>query len=177
MRTDIPFGLAGGISGKSGSSQAPPLYSAGSACSGGTKSSSIKRNSDLARRTLYSVVESFTFFSCPFTASWRCHQHNCSFASHTSLNIPISAISLSVCANFGMTPYLSQRHLPHSFNALFHFPTGRAVAVDNRQYERGKPALSYSPITLYSSRFLEFVLSAGSVRTHPGIISFKKAHK
>ena len=175
MQTNMLFGQASGTSGRLDLSQAPPSCSAQSARPGSTKSSSIKWNSDLACWMLYSVVESFAFFSHSFTASWRCHQHNCSFASHTSLNIPI--ISLSGCANLGMTPYLSQRHLPHAFSALIHFPTGRSVAVDDRQYKRGKPALSYSPITLYSSRFLELVLSVGFISTYPDIISFKKAYK
>ena len=122
MWTNMLFGLASGTSGRLDLSQAPPSCSAESAHPGGTKPSSTKRNSDLACWMLYSVVESFAFFSHSFTASQRCHQHNCSFASHTSLNIPISAISLSVCANLEMTPYLSQRHLPHAFSTLIHFP-------------------------------------------------------
>lgn len=53
---------------------------------------------------------------------------------------------------------MSHRHFAHVIKALVHFPTYRAVAVDNRQYDNGSPALSHSPSILYSSRFLEFVL-------------------
>src|SRR5271156_919590 len=81
------------------------------------------------------------------------------FAFQTSIKYPTSAISLSMWVKIGLTPYLSRRHFVHAVNAFMCFPGSIAVAVDNKQYVNGKPALSYSAMTLYNSRCLEFVLS------------------
>ena len=113
-----------------------------------------------ARFALYGVVDSLFLLSRSRTAFRKCHQQSWIFTdSHTSRSMPISAISLSVCVKIGMMPYLSRRTAAQLLRAFFCFPISRASAVDKRQYVKGKPVLSYSPIMLYNSRLLEFVLS------------------
>ena len=72
-----------------------------------------------ARFALYGVVDSLFLLSRSHTAFHKCHQQSWIFTdSHTSCSMPISAISLSVCAKIGMMPYLRQGEasvviLPH----------------------------------------------------------------
>ena len=143
------FGLGlGGSSTTRVVSNAPPSCSVGSAFPWGINSTLMNVNSDHARCGLYGVVDSLAFFRHSRTAFHKCHQHSCIFTNHSSCSIPISAMFLSVCANTRITPYVSHKHFTHSFKAFFRFPISIAVAVDNRQYDRGKPALSCSPNTL-----------------------------
>jgi len=137
----------------------PPSYSSESAFPGGMNDGAMKANSKRARCALYGVVESLFFFSRSRTAFRKCHQHSWIFADHTSRSVLISAMSLSVCANTGIIPYLSRKHATHAIKAFLRFPISIAVAVDSKQYDRGNPELSYSPMTLYSSRFRELVSS------------------
>lgn len=149
MWIESAFGL--GLGGSSTTwvlSSAPPSCSVGSAFPYGENSTLMNPNSNRARCGLYGVVDSLAFFKCSRTAFRKCHQHSCIFTNHASRSIPISAMSLSVCANMGITPYVFRKHFIHSFKAFFRFPMSIAFAVDNRQYDSGKPALSCSPNTL-----------------------------
>ena len=126
----------------------PSLSSVSTLVPGGTKACLMKANSASAHSMLYGDVANFAFARCVLMACRRCHQQRSIFASHTSWAAPISAISLSLWMNTGLTLYVSQRHLDQSAIALFHFLVLIAVAIDKRQYVKGKPALSYSPIIL-----------------------------
>src|ERR1700692_3608147 len=96
-------------------------------------------NSDRARDASYGDVESLFFLSRSSTALSICHQHSCIFGFHTSLNILISAISLSTCAKMGKIPYVSRRQLAHAVSAFVRLPGSMHDAVDNMQYDNGKP--------------------------------------
>ena len=120
----------------------------------------MKAYSRQACFALYGVVDGLFLLSRSRTAFHKCHQQSWIFTdSHMSRSMPILAISLSVCTKIGMMPYLSRRTAAQLLRAFFRFPISRASAVDKRQYIKGKPVLSYSPIMLYNSRLLEFVLS------------------
>lgn len=133
------------------SSCMPPSCSSGSDLPGGTNAMSIQGNSVLARRALYGVVVSLFVASRLRTALRRCHQQSWTFGSHTSRSIPISAMSLSVCAIFGMIPYFSLRQDAQAFNAFDLLPISILSAVDNKQYDKGKPVLSCLAMMPYSS--------------------------
>ena len=137
----------------------PPSCSFGSGLLKGTKLVFMKGNLDCACYTLYGVVESFFFLSWSPTALSKCHQQSCIFGFKISHNVPISAISLSTCVKMGMTLYLSHRHVTQADRAFVCLPILTADDVNRAQYDSGKPVLSYSAITLYNSRFLEFVLT------------------
>ena len=65
--------------------------------------------------------------------------------------------------NLGTKLYMSRKMVPHDSNTRARFQSSNDEAVVNRQYDSGKPALSYSPRMVYSSRCLEFVLSMVSM--------------
>ena len=61
-----------------------PSVSVVSAFPRGAQATSMNGNSAFAFAGLYGVVHSFVFLSRFLTAFRRCHQHSCTFASHTS---------------------------------------------------------------------------------------------
>ena len=129
-------------------SMPPSLSSMSTLVPGGTKAHLMKVNSAVAHSMLCGTVANFAFARQVLMACWRCHQKRLIFGFHTSRAAPISAISLSLWMKTGLTPYVSQRHLDQAAIAFFCFLASTAVAIDKRQYVKGNPALSYSPIIL-----------------------------
>ena len=58
---------------------------------------------------------------------------------------------------------MSHKMVPQDSNTRVRFRSSSDDAVVNRQYDSGKPVLSYSLRMVYSSRCLEFVLSKVSI--------------
>src|ERR1700722_8065966 len=116
----------------------------------------INVDSAAARDTLYCIVDNF-FANRSFTAFRICHQQ-----SYILICGPTSPMSSLLCANLGLTPYLSRRHLAKALSVLCLFPMLIVVAVDSKQHARGKPALSYSPSTPLNFSNLCFLPSGKS---------------
>ncbi|TFK97016.1 hypothetical protein BDV98DRAFT_277612 [Pterulicium gracile] len=145
MCMTIAFGSLYGTSGRFLSPGGPPLYSVWSGLERGRKGRSISENSACALSSRYGVVGSLGSVTRVLSARFICHQQSATFAlGQICMMAPISAISLS-----------TQRAI--DFSLLW---CSSDVAVESRQYEIGRPVVSHSATTIYSSRLRVFVLSA-----------------